>query len=552
MSFARNLTAALACAAFTLQWYNYGKMTAVWGGRSAAFENTRSVVELEKYLGIGVEGAIQSVAIARFPAAIRFCNVYYTAMHVPCTCLAAGLIRRRVDAKEKYATFLLMLWTSLFVYVAFPMLPPRLYESNAQSFSDTLSATSYSSQFQLVGNPYAAMPSMHVGFAAWSGAALCHRFPKFSRSHVWITAVATILTANHFVLDIVAGWLCFRLSECAIAVIVYCVRAHRAALLRLKPHLTPRAGKWYAFAFVLFALRSGGYRILQADVLPYRDSFSDAESFPHVIHQSYKTDELPPHWRDTPATWREFHPEYEYRFWTDEDNRRLVETQYPHLLDAYDAFPYGIERADLARLLVLHAHGGVYADLDLLPTRSLDSIIERAFRTSGNDLVLLETPNAPFRGVPSNGFMVAAKNSRSISRVLASIEASREYWWLPRHVRVLLAAGPWRVWSALGRTVALMPRDVMGPTCVCSTERGEYALRRVAGQSWEKFDSTILKFANCHVAALAWIVAVCLASCAPRRDDGKKTLPLSTAPKELAGCPLRIKAVVAVALVLML
>lgn len=56
---------------------------------------------------------------------------------------------------------------------------------------------------------------------------------------------------------------------------------------------------------------------------------------------------------------REMHPAWEYKLWTDDENRDLVEKDYPWLLETYDAFPENIMRADTARVLYMHKHGGV-------------------------------------------------------------------------------------------------------------------------------------------------------------------------------------------------
>ena len=55
---------------------------------------------------------------------------------------------------------------------------------------------------------------------------------------------------------------------------------------------------------------------------------------------------------------RERHPGWEYRLWTDTENRELVWEHYPWLLDLYDGLPENIMRADMARILYMHQFGG--------------------------------------------------------------------------------------------------------------------------------------------------------------------------------------------------
>lgn len=104
---------------------------------------------------------------------------------------------------------------------------------------------------------------------------------------------------------------------------------------------------------------------------------------PKIIHQTWKTTEIPadifdPEWG---ATWEELEG-FEYRLWTDADNRALVAEHYPWFLETYDAYDVPIKQVDAARYFILHHHGGIYVDLDFLRLRPLDSL------TSVNDLIL--------------------------------------------------------------------------------------------------------------------------------------------------------------------
>ena len=58
-----------------------------------------------------------------------------------------------------------------------------------------------------------------------------------------------------------------------------------------------------------------------------------------------------------------------YHLWTADDVEALVKQKYPQHWDMYRSVRYPIMRADIARLLILHAYGGLYADLDTIPNR---------------------------------------------------------------------------------------------------------------------------------------------------------------------------------------
>ncbi|KAJ3089873.1 hypothetical protein HK102_005258 [Quaeritorhiza haematococci] len=73
-------------------------------------------------------------------------------------------------------------------------------------------------------------------------------------------------------------------------------------------------------------------------------------------------------------SWRTNHPNWEYRLWTDADNRAFVANHYPWFLSTFDSLPRNIHRADAVRYLYLHKYGGVYADLDVESLKNLDNL----------------------------------------------------------------------------------------------------------------------------------------------------------------------------------
>ena len=97
---------------------------------------------------------------------------------------------------------------------------------------------------------------------------------------------------------------------------------------------------------------------------------------PRMIHQTWKNQAIPhkvypKQWQDS---WREHHPEWTYKLWTDADLVRLAREHYlefvPMLRKAR-----GVVKADIGRLLILHRHGGLYADLDYLAFKPLDALL---------------------------------------------------------------------------------------------------------------------------------------------------------------------------------
>jgi len=90
-------------------------------------------------------------------------------------------------------------------------------------------------------------------------------------------------------------------------------------------------------------------------------------TIPKIIHQTWKTDEIPDKWKPYAASWQQLCKEHgwEYVLWTDEKNRAFIAEHYPWFLEKYDSYPQNIQRADAIRYFILYHYGGVYSDLDI-------------------------------------------------------------------------------------------------------------------------------------------------------------------------------------------
>jgi len=94
---------------------------------------------------------------------------------------------------------------------------------------------------------------------------------------------------------------------------------------------------------------------------------------PKIIHQTWHS---PVYDSDqgSPESWRQHNPDWEYRFWTDADLEEFVRTEFPGFLELYRRYPNNVQRADLARYMLLYRFGGVYADMDTHCLGRLDAL----------------------------------------------------------------------------------------------------------------------------------------------------------------------------------
>ena len=193
--------------------------------------NGAGLLHLERLLQLDVEAAANSWLSAHATVAL-LASYWYAALHYTVTPALLLLLRSRAP-RETYRRLRngLMAATMLAVvgYAAFPAMPPRLLGG----YTDTLAQTSGQGWWGAeasaprgmggLTNQFAAMPSMHVGWAVWCALAAGVLLAGSRwRRLVWLyplgTLVVVVATANHWVVDGVAG---------AALVLAVCVRLRR-------------------------------------------------------------------------------------------------------------------------------------------------------------------------------------------------------------------------------------------------------------------------------------------------------------------------------------
>lgn len=99
-------------------------------------------------------------------------------------------------------------------------------------------------------------------------------------------------------------------------------------------------------------------------VLPPREEVKYEQEIPKIIWQTMKSNQVPAILKEYADTWIEKNPEYEYRFFDDNDIIEFISSHFPTYLEAYLKIKYGASKADLWRYLIMYKYGGVYVDMD--------------------------------------------------------------------------------------------------------------------------------------------------------------------------------------------
>jgi hypothetical protein len=199
-------------AIFAIGYLTYFGVRALTEGRiDRALANAARILDLEHWLGIAWEGAIQGL-VAGSHALQTLVNAVYVYGHWPVV-IAAGALLYRFRREQYYSLRNVCLLTGalgLVVFALFPVAPPRLADLPLLETVTEVTPGYRQILPPALVNQYAAMPSFHAGWNLAVGIAV------FRASRYWALrafavamplamAFSVVATANHFVIDVVVG-----------------------------------------------------------------------------------------------------------------------------------------------------------------------------------------------------------------------------------------------------------------------------------------------------------------------------------------------------------
>lgn len=187
--------------------YKLGRLVAA-GRVAEAFDNARRVWHLERLLDLPSETGVQQ-GLLQSQALVHAANGYYAYVHFPATVvfLLWIYLRRPVHYRWVRRVMVALTAVAFVLHLLVPLAPPRMIP--ATGLIDTAArfgpAVYGPPQTDVVANQYAAMPSLHIGWAALIALGLI----VTSRTRLrwlWllhpVTTIAVVVgTANHYWLD---------------------------------------------------------------------------------------------------------------------------------------------------------------------------------------------------------------------------------------------------------------------------------------------------------------------------------------------------------------
>lgn len=190
------------------------------GQQAAARAHADWIIHVERSLHLASERSVQQVL--DWPlASWLLANVYLAAQLVVLPGALIWLYHRAPPVYRQLRNTVIGAWLlAVPIFALFPVAPPRLAGIGMADTVSRQAAVALSGRSTIFYNPYAAVPSLHVGLAFAIGfaarAALRARWAR-ALALLWgpLVTLAVIATGNHYVIDVVAGLLVTGLAYAA-------------------------------------------------------------------------------------------------------------------------------------------------------------------------------------------------------------------------------------------------------------------------------------------------------------------------------------------------
>ena len=197
---------------FGLLWLGYSTVRRITSDSlQLAQENAVRVVDFQEKIGLPSEAVLQK-QILDVDWIVHVANVFYFVMHFPSMIIFLfwAMLRKREWMARIRFSLICTTAAGLIIHLAFPLAPPRLTE--IAGFVDTAKVFGpdpYKLGIAKAANQFAAMPSLHVGWALLLAMAVLsiskNRYRWLILLHPIITTIVVVVTANHWWLDIFVG-----------------------------------------------------------------------------------------------------------------------------------------------------------------------------------------------------------------------------------------------------------------------------------------------------------------------------------------------------------
>lgn len=237
---------------------------------------------------------------------------------------------------------------------------------------------------------------------------------------------------------------------------------------------------------------------------------TDNVVIPKIIMQTWKTHEVPEHWKSSPESIKKKMPDWEYVLMSDEDNLNFVKEHFPDFVDTYENLEYNIMRADAIRYMWLYVHGGIYMDLDIMLRKDMSPL----FTEDTGDIFLIRSGN--IKGYYTNSFMASKPGNPFWLTCIDEMKQKYRFWMIGKHFKVMGKTGPMMVSRAVKKTksnlnIKDLPSKLIMSCSICDAKpcqlKDSYCIN-LEGSSWIAWDTKMYNYCMCNWQRIVIIILI--------------------------------------------
>jgi len=221
---------------------------------------------------------------------------------------------------------------------------------------------------------------------------------------------------------------------------------------------------------------------------------------PKIIHQTWKTNDIPNNWKNAVESCKKKYNDYQYILWTHETMETFVKNEYPDFYNVYMSYKNDVQRCDSFRYLILYKYGGIYLDLDIVCKKNFDILLKY-------DLVIARSPNNKFQ--ITNSFYMATPNHPFIKFCINNLPSYKDsFKYFGNHWHIMNSTGPWFLTKMINKygesnikNIYILNNDEFAGDCnTCNEDscKGGIYFRHIVGNSWHSLDSKFYNLLLCN------------------------------------------------------
>ena len=188
--------------------------------------------------------------------------------------------------------------------------------------------------------------------------------------------------------------------------------------------------------------RSPPKMIYEKDIIRYANSTPFRQRIPRIIHQTYRTHDVPSIWNATVQSIIEKNiGEFQYRRWSHAEMDAFVKKYEPEFYwKTYVTYPYDMQRIDSFRYVLMFYLGGIYVDMDNGCNRPFRDLLVALETLEPVATHLAAFPRRPSFGVESD-FLISTVGHPLYRQLISRLYLFNHYY-IFHFWTMLLSAGP--------------------------------------------------------------------------------------------------------------